>query len=51
MKAEKNKYTQMWSYGDSGFIYKTEEEAIKKGRKELAIKLSNGKVSNHKRVS
>lgn len=40
MKAEKNKLTQMWAFGDSGFIYKTEEEAYEKGRKLLSIKLS-----------
>ena len=42
----------MWSFSDSGFIYKSEEEAYEKGRKELVVKLSkllkDGKVSNHK---
>jgi len=43
-----------WRFGDGEYIYKTEQEAIEKGRKELSIKLNkackngNGKISNHK---
>jgi len=50
MKAELNKKTMYWRFGDSGeYIYKTEAEAIEKGRKELSVKLK--KVCNNGNVS
>jgi len=49
MKAELNKKTMLWRFGDGEYIYKTEQEALEKGRKELAIKLKHGcKVSDRK---
>ena len=50
MKAELNKRTMLWRFGESDYIYKTEAEAIEKGRKELAIKMKqcHGKVSGNK---
>jgi hypothetical protein len=53
MKAEQNKKTTFWRYGDGDYIYKTEQEAVEKGRQEIAIKLKEilkdgRKVSNNK---